>query len=91
MRIEMDEASKEITLPDPLPENLSRREASLYLKIKYGVSRTEKTLAKKASVGGGPKFKKDGRLAKYPVPELDIYAQEQLTDLMSSTADYEAA
>ena len=82
--------TKEVTLPDPLPENLSRREASEYLRQK-GIIRTPKTLAKYASTGGGPKYKKDGRLVKYQPPQLDIYAREQLTELMSSTADYKAA
>jgi hypothetical protein len=91
MRLDMTEDTKNFTLPDPLPENLSRREASVYLKTKYGISRTPKTLAKLASTGGGPRFKLDGRLSKYQPPVLDEYAHEQLTDLMSSTADYEAA
>ena len=94
----MDNANEEtppkkdaVSLPDPLPGNLSRSEASKYLRERHGIRRTEATLAKLACVGGGPKYRKDGRLVVYPPPELDVWAEGQLSGLMASTAEYEAA
>ncbi|MFT6583103.1 MAG: hypothetical protein ACJAU6_003553 [Alphaproteobacteria bacterium] len=74
-----------------LPPNITRSAASNYLKSQHGICRTPKTLAKLACVGGGPKFRKDGRLVLYPVSLLDDWVEEQLTAPMASTAEYEAA
>jgi len=78
-------------LLENLPPNLTRPAASEYLKACHGIRRTAKTLAKLACIGGGPRFRKDGRLVVYPVEELDAWAQNQLSAPMSSTAEYEAA
>ncbi|MFT7569459.1 MAG: hypothetical protein ACI9JL_000478 [Paracoccaceae bacterium] len=72
---------------ESLPENLIRKDASEYLLRVHGVSRKPKTLAKLACVGGGPKFRKDGRFPLYPVIELDAYARTKLGELVSSNAE----
>jgi hypothetical protein len=63
-----------------------RHEASAYLKEKWGLDRRPATLAKYASVGGGPKLEYAGRIPIYPQDELDIWAQSIFSALCSSTA-----
>lgn len=66
--------------------NLNRKEASAYLKEKYGITRAPSTLAKLASTGGGPSFRKAGKNPLYPTLELDLWAQKTLSPLMASTS-----
>jgi len=68
-------------------KRLRRTQASLYLKEKYGISRTPATLAKLAVVGGSPRFQYDGRIPLYPTSELDAWAESLLSPLKSSTSD----
>ena len=59
---------------------LSRKQAAAYLARK-GLSRSEKTLAKYATTGGGPKFRKFGtRQVVYSIADLDYWIEEQLSD-----------
>lgn len=70
------------------PVRMRRAEASDYLMEQHGLSFTPATLAKKASLGGGPKFRKAGaRVALYDRSELDRWAQEILGPELSSTSD----
>src|SRR5512133_822789 len=48
-----------------------RKEASQYLRDHWQISRTEKTLAKLATTGGGPRYHLAGRIPLYPEEELD--------------------
>ncbi len=66
---------------------LRRKEASAYLRDEWGLSRTPKTLAKLATIGGGPPFEKDGRVPLYTPPVLDAWARSQLSPLVHSTAE----
>jgi hypothetical protein len=50
-----------------------RRRAAAYLLENYGFG-AERSLAKYASVGGGPVFRKAGRLAVYTQADLDAWA-----------------
>jgi len=52
---------------------LRRKAAGEYLKNKYGFG-SEKTLAKMASVGGGPEFRKGFGAALYEPAKLDEWA-----------------
>src|SRR5204863_85478 len=54
-------------------EYLRRRQAAEYLRAR-GIPRTEKTLAKLASIGGGPMYRCFGRIPLYTVEDLDAYA-----------------
>ena len=67
-----------------------RKEASTYLKATWGIDRTPSTVAKYATVGGGPRFEHAGRVPLYPQPELDTWAQSILSPLKSSTSDTKA-
>ena len=71
----------------PKTRRLGRADASLYLRNTWGISRTPKTLAKLAVVGGGPAFRKDGRFPLYEIESLDEWAREQLTESVRSTAE----
>lgn len=70
--------------PVPL---LPRKDASHYLKEKWGIERSPKTLAKYATVGGGPRFRKDGKHALYAPDDLDAFAASTLSPLVKSTAE----
>jgi hypothetical protein len=70
--------------PRPL---LRRREAAHYLKVNWGIPQSPKTLAKKAVVGGGPKFRKAGPWPLYDTPDLDEWARSELSDLVASTSE----
>ena len=69
---------------------LRRKEASDYLLDTWGMSRTPKTLAKLAVIGGGPVFEKDGRFPLYLPEKLDDWARSQLSPLVSSTSELAA-
>jgi len=65
---------------------LRRGEAANYLNKKFG-SGTRATLAKLATVGGGPKFQKFGRIALYTEEMLDAWAEARMGPPQSSTSD----
>jgi hypothetical protein len=66
---------------------LRRNAASEYLMETWGISRTPKTLAKLATIGGGPKFCRDGRIPLHTEEWLDEWVREQLSATISSTAE----
>lgn len=67
--------------------NLSRGEASDYLRETYGIPCAPATLAKMVTTGGGPRYHKVNRSPLYPVAELDAWARKQLGPLHSSSTD----
>ena len=69
---------------------LRRRQAGEYLKEKFGFG-SEKTLAKLASVGGGPVFRKAGVAALYEAEALDAWALGKIGPKQASTSDVQAA
>ncbi len=68
--------------PDARPPRLRRWEASAYLENVHGLRVAPATLAKLASIGGGPGFHKDHRVPLYSVEELDRWAKERLGPLL---------
>jgi len=66
---------------------LRRWEASAYLKDEFGIVVAPATLAKLASVGGGPKFQKQNTTVLYPLDELDAWAAKRLGPVVSSTSE----
>lgn len=82
-------ATPELCLPPALRKpRLRRWEASEYLELVHGITIAPATLAKYASLGGGPAFNKGlGRTPLYPKDELDRWATERLGKLMRSTSD----
>jgi hypothetical protein len=69
-------------------ERLRRRsKAAEYLRTVWGIPCEPRTLAKQASVGGGPAFRKCGRAVLYPEDALDDYARTKLTARVRSTSE----
>jgi hypothetical protein len=56
-----------------------RSEASVYLKVTWGIDRKPATLAKYASRGSGPKIEYAGHVPLYPQPDLDAWAKSLLS------------
>ena len=74
--------------PDPPPQPLKRRAAaSAYLRERWGVERAPGTLAKLAVVGGGPRFRKAGRIPLYAPADLDAWASGLLGEAVASTSE----
>jgi hypothetical protein len=65
---------------------LRRKEAAAYLQETYRFC-SRKTLDKIASVGGGPAFRKIGRIVVYEKGELDRWATEKMGEPRLSTSD----
>ncbi|HZQ01365.1 MAG TPA: hypothetical protein VFB13_17605 [Reyranella sp.] len=69
------------------PARMRRRAASDYLHQKHGVTLSVNTLAKMAVVGGGPRYRLDGRFPIYERDELDRFAADRLGPLRTSTSN----
>jgi hypothetical protein len=66
---------------------LRRTAASHYLEETWGVSRAPSTLAKLAVIGGGPIFRRAGRVPLYSTGDLDKWVASKLSAPMRSTSD----
>ena len=71
------------------PAFLRRRAAAEYVRVRWGLPCAEKTLAKLASVGGGPTFYRAGRIPLYRTVDLDAYAETKIGKPVRSTSEYE--
>jgi hypothetical protein len=65
---------------------LRRKEAGEYLKSRYGHG-SPWTLAKLATLGGGPIYRKFGRIVLYDPSDLDSWALARLSAPLRSTSD----
>ena len=68
---------------------LRRRAAAAYLRDHWGIPCSEKTLAKLASIGGGPAYRLFGRIPIYTTPNLDEFVRAKIGKLVRSTSEYE--
>ena len=76
------------TAPAKKVERLRRRNvASEYLETVWGVPCKPRTLAKLAVLGGGPEFRKAGRIPLYPEDALDDWAKNKLGPRVRSTSE----
>jgi hypothetical protein len=66
---------------------LRRTAASDYLDKEHGVQRAPTTLAKLAVIGGGPVFRRAGRVPLYSTDDLDNWVASKLSAPMRSTSD----
>ncbi|HZR89950.1 MAG TPA: hypothetical protein VFB02_24360 [Bradyrhizobium sp.] len=66
---------------------LRRKEASTYLRDKFGLKREPSTLAKLAVIGGGPPFRLLNRVPLYTPADLDQWVASRLGPRMHSTSD----
>lgn len=65
---------------------LRRKEAATYLLNNHGVPIAVATLAKMATVGGGPNITYFGRVPLYATEDLDAWAAKKLESPVSSTS-----
>ncbi|WP_162652139.1 hypothetical protein [Lentilitoribacter sp. Alg239-R112] len=65
---------------------LRREQAATYLQERYGAY-TPETLAKLATVGGGPPFVKFDRFPLYLPEDLDVWAKGRMSKLVHSTSE----
>jgi hypothetical protein len=66
---------------------LRRKAASDYLRETHGLERAPSTLAKLAVIGGGPIFRRAGRIPLYSTDDLDCWATSLLSAPMRSTSE----
>ena len=66
---------------------LRRDEAAAYLEQRHGVTVAVGTLAKWATVGGGPAFQRFGRKPLYEPSALDAWATKKLGKPITSTSE----
>ncbi len=66
---------------------LRRKAASDYLQETHGLERAPSTLAKLAVIGGGPIFRRIGRVPLYLMDDLDEWVASKLSPPMGSTSD----
>src|SRR5262249_32315219 len=66
---------------------LRRKAASEYLAATWGIPCSPSTLAKLAVIGGGPTFRRAGRIPLYSSGDLDTWATSKLSAPMRSTSD----
>jgi hypothetical protein len=73
----------------PTERYLRRIEAAEYLHNRYGFC-SPKSLAKYATLGGGPAYRLVGRFPVYKTEDLDSWALSKLSRLVHSSNEYEA-
>jgi len=66
---------------------LRRLEAAKHVTETSGMPLSPKTLAKYAVVGGGPPFRKVGRIPLYDPTDLDAWVCSRLSRLVASTSE----
>lgn len=66
---------------------LRRSEVPDYLLRKHGIPVALSTLAKMATVGGGPAMQHAGRIPLYHVNDLDAWAAKRLSAPVHSTSE----
>jgi hypothetical protein len=66
-------------------EYLSRNESADYL-TKRGYKTSPRTLNKLACIGGGPTYRRFGRLAIYTLSDLDAWAESRLSPPICNTS-----
>jgi hypothetical protein len=66
---------------------LRRVDAARYVESSYGFPCSPRWLAKLAVVGGGPVFRKAGRMPIYAPADLDGWAQSRIGAPKKSTSD----
>lgn len=69
------------------PRYLRRPDAAAYVRDTYGFPCSRQWLAKLAVIGGGPVFRKAGRVPLYAPADLDTWATGRISGPQRSTSD----
>lgn len=64
---------------------LRRQQAAEYLQQRCGAY-TAQTLAKMACVGGGPTYRKNGRMVLYTIDDLEAWIASRMSGPIENTA-----
>jgi hypothetical protein len=72
--------------PESTDVLLTRAQAGAALRAR-GFPICDRTLARKACVGGGPKFRRFGRVPLYRLSDLLLWAQSRLSAPVSNTSE----
>jgi len=75
------------TVMPPQRPRLRRSDVPNYLASKHGIDIAVSTLAKMATVGGGPAMQYSGRIPLYHIRDLDSWAEERLSRVVRSTSE----
>ena len=67
---------------------LRRKAAAEYIRVRWGIPCSEKTLAKLACIGGGPVYRLCGRTPLYAPADLDSFAESKIGKPVRSTSEY---
>ena len=70
------------------PKYLRRKPAAQYLREHWGLPCSPNTLAKLAVIGGGPIYRRAGRIPLYAIEDLDRYVEQKIGKQHRSTSDY---
>ena len=76
---------------NPIPRYLRRTGAAQHVEATWGLPCSPKYLAKLAVTGGGPVFRKLGRIPLYTASDLDKWAESKLSEPVHSTAELKGA
>ncbi len=66
---------------------LRRVDVPAYLASRHGIDIAASTLAKMATVGGGPAMQYSGRIPLYHLRDLDEWAEQRLSRSVRSTSE----
>lgn len=66
---------------------LRRSDVPNYLASKHGIDIAVSTLAKMATIGGGPAMQYSGRIPLYHIQDLDAWAEARLSKAVRSTSE----
>lgn len=66
---------------------IRRADVPAYLAEKHGIDVKASTLAKWATVGGGPSMQYSGRIPLYSLKDLDAWADARLSKTVRSTSE----
>ncbi len=66
---------------------LRRSEAARHVFERWGYPCAARTLAKYAVIGGGPRFRKAGRIPLYDPADLDDWMRGRLSQKVASTSE----
>jgi hypothetical protein len=69
------------------PKYLRRKAAAQYIREHWGIPCSPNTLAKLAVIGGGPMFRRAGRIPLYTFADLDRHVEAKLGKPIRSTSD----
>lgn len=72
-----------------IQSNLLRRDAAAqYIRDKFSIPCSARTLAKFASIGGGPLYRYSGRFPIYDIADLAAWAKKKIGPRVSSATEH---